>query len=285
VTASTSEPTPGPGEGAPRHHRLRWTLLALVGAAVVAAGVVVLLFVTREDPDAKDVEEAVDEYRATSASTSISGVVRPAAGVYVAEGSGREELSFPPLDQEDGASIPVTVEHLADGCWRWTVDFNEAHSQSWDYCEDGGRILESGGRTYQRWDLGATTIESIADFTCEPPNLVFDPAAQPGDTWEGGCTGTNSAIEGSTLTAGPTTYVGPDELELGGTPVKVHHYRQDLTISGAQVGTNRVHYWLDDTGLAVRMEREVAVATDSPVGSITYDEVGEWQLTSLEPVD
>lgn len=248
-------------------------------------GGAVVLFVTREDPDAKDVDEAVEEYRATSAATTVSSAARPAAGVYLAEGSGTEELSFPPLDQEDGPRLPLTVEHLADGCWRWTIDFNEAHSQSWDYCADAGRILEQGGETFQRWDLGATTIESVAEFRCEPPNVVSDIDAQPGAVEVGSCTGTNSAIEGATVTEGPTTYVGPDELEIGGEMVPVRRYRQDLVISGAQVGTNRVDYWLDESGLTVRMERVVSVATDSPVGDITYEEAGEWQLTSLEPVD
>jgi hypothetical protein len=269
----------------PRRHVLRWVVVGVLGTLSIVLGGAVLLFTTREDPDAKDVDDAVEEYRATSVPTSVDALDRPAAGVYRAEGTGREDLSFPPLSQEDGETLPITVEHLAEGCWRLTVDFNEAHWQQWDYCTRAGRVVEQAGTTFQRWDLGATTIESLAEFVCEPPNLVFDPTAVVDDSWSGSCTGTNSAIEGSTVTAGPTTYLGPEVLEIDGEPVDVQHYRQALSVTGAQEGTNDVDAWYDATnGLPVRMERATEVATDSPVGAITYQEAGEWQLTSLRPV-
>jgi hypothetical protein len=277
---------PAPPPAAPNppspHHRLRWLLVGLAVTVVLGVAALVGLFLLREDPGAKDVDQAIDEFRSTSA-TAGSGGPRPAAGVYRSSAEGDAELSFPPIDQVDGDVVPLTLEHLADGCWRITVDFNEWHSQSWDHCVVDGRILERGGQTVQRWDVGAATLDNTSTFTCDPPIVLVDPTATPGASWPQSCAGTNSAIAGTTTSAGPYTYVGPDELEIGGQPVEVHHYVQERAITGSQEGRNIVDYWFAEDGLPVRMERTVDVATDSPVGAITYRESGWWELTSLEP--
>jgi hypothetical protein len=66
--------------------------------------------------------------------------------------------------------------------------------------------------------------------------------------------------------------------------VDVHHYRQERTLTGAQEGVDLVDIWLAaESGLPVRMGRDVEVETDSPVGAITYTESGQWELTALTP--
>jgi hypothetical protein len=267
------------------HHRRRWVIGGLMLLLAIVAGGVVGLFLLREDPGAKDVTEAVDEYRATSQPTTPGIAGAPNPGVYLAAGQGHEELSFPPVAQDDGATMPLTVEPTTDGCWTVTVDFNEAHWQSWEHCATGGEVFEQGGQTFQRWDLGATTVENLADFGCEPPILTIAPAARPGESWQQSCTGTNSSLAGTTTSAGPYTFVGLDELEIDGRIVAARHYRQERDITGAQEGSNDVDWWFTvDEGLPVRMERTIEVATASPFGDITYEESGEWQLTALEPV-
>ena len=52
---------------------------------------------------------------------------------------------------------------------------------------------------------------------------------------------------------------------------------------GAQVGTDRSDVWFQvGTGLPVRNRRTISAATDTPVGSSTYTEVGEFQLAATE---
>jgi hypothetical protein len=252
--------------------------IAAVVLAAVAAPLV--LFATREDPEAKDLGEAVDEFR-PSEDDAAAG---PEPGVYEAAGEGREAISFPPVSQRDGEVVPVTVEPVAEGCWTVTVDYNEAHRQDWTFCPDDGAVVDRGGQTYQRWDFGATKVENTSTFTCDPPAVMIDPDADPGDSWPQSCTGTNTQADGESTSAGPHAFVDVEALEIGGDAVQTRHYRQERTISGAQAGTDVVHFWFAvDDHLPVRMEREVRIDSDSPVGTVTYTEEGSWQLTSLVP--
>jgi hypothetical protein len=255
--------------------------VGIAAVVLVALAVPLVLFATREDPKAKDIGAAVDEFEPGEGDAAADG---PAPGVYEAAGEGREAISFPPVSQRDGAVVPVTVEAAEEGCWKVTVDYNEAHWQDWTYCPDGAMVVDRGGQTYQRWDFGATKVENTSTFTCDPPAVMIDPDATAGDSWQQACTGTNTQADGESTSAGPHTFVGLEPLEVGGDEVQTRHYRQERTISGAQAGTDVVHFWfvLDDH-LPVRMEREVRIDSDSPVGTVTYTEEGSWQLTSLTP--
>jgi hypothetical protein len=261
--------------------RWRWWIAGIVAAVVVAVVVPLVLFATREDPKAKDIGEAVDEFEPGEGDATADG---PAPGVYEAAGEGREAISFPPVSQRDGDVVPVTVEAAAEGCWTVTVDYNEAHWQDWTYCPDGEVVTDRGGQTYQRWDFGATKVENTSTFTCDPPAVMIDPGAEPGDSWDQRCTGTNTQAAGESTSTGPYTFVGIESLEVDGEQVETRHHRQERTISGAQTGTDVVHFWFAvDDHLPIRMEREVRIDSDSPVGTVTYTEEGSWQLTSLEP--
>lgn len=268
----------------------RWVVpvAAIVGVVVVTVAVLAVLFLTREDPGAKSVDEAVEDLRSRTtgpAGTTPPEVRVPPSGVYTAEGEGTEALSLPGISQTDGEVIPVTVEPVDDeGCWRFRVDYNEAHWQDWRFCEVDGTLVERGGVTYQRWDFGALVVENTTDFTCDPPALVDDPAAEPGDASEQSCEGTSDQVDGVATSAGPVTFLGVEDLDVGGRTVTTRHVRQARTLSGAQTGTTTTDSWIDvDSGLPVRMERTADIASDSPVGSVSYTESGWWQLTSLTP--
>lgn len=276
-----------------------WSLpvaaIGLLGVAVAAGS---LLYLTREEPEEKSLEEAIEEFRdSPDADDGADGsdadddgdgddeiTLRPPAGVYLADGEGQERISFLGVEQRDGATIPVTIEHLPEGCWRLTVDYNEAHWQDWTLCPGDGGLVETGGTTFQAWDFGATQIENTSNFDCEPPNLFFDPDAEVGDTWNQSCTGTNSQIDGETVSSGPVTVVARETLDIGGTEVDTVHYREQRTIGGAQEGSNTTDWWFtEDQVLPVRAERTVEVGSPSPLGTITYTEQGWWELTSLDP--
>ena len=269
----------------------RWVVPVAVvaGVLVVAVGVLGVLFLTREDPGAKSVDEAVEDLRTRatgSAGATPPEVVAPPSGVYSAEGEGDEALSLPGISQTDGEVIPVTVEPVdEEGCWRFRVDYNEAHWQDWRFCDVDGVVVERGGTTFQRWDFGALVVENSTTFTCEPPALIDDPAAEPGDASDQSCDGTSDQVEGLATSAGPVTFLGVEDLEVGGSTVTTRHVRQARTLSGAQTGTTTNDTWFDvETGLPVRMERSADIASDSPVGTVSYTESGWWQLTDLAPV-
>ena len=55
-------------------------------------------------------------------------------------------------------------------------------------------------------------------------------------------------------------------------------------LRGSQRGKATEDWWFDvRTGLPVRMERHINLATSSPLGAINYDESGWWQLASMTP--
>ena len=96
-------------------------------------------------------------------------------------GEGRETISFPPVEQDDGTTMPASIRHTADGCFTFKIDYNEAHWQDWHLCPEGNTLVERGGRTFQRWDFGVTTVENLATFVCDPPAPFAVRRSQRGD--------------------------------------------------------------------------------------------------------
>jgi hypothetical protein len=256
------------------------------GLVVVAVAAVVLPYLLRDQPRPVTVDEAVEDFRASSSTVDPAepSFRRPAAGVYTAEGSGRAEISFPPNSQQDGAIMPASLEWLADGCWRWRITYNEAHWHEVDLCPVGDDLVLTGQRNLQGWDFGTTTVENRAEFTCEPPSPVVAAGAPPGTTFEHRCTGINTAAPGESIATGPAVVVGVETLTIGGVEVETIHQSQRREMSGGQQGVDQEEWWFAaDTGLPVRVERTITLSTSSPIGSIDYAELGWWQLTSLEP--
>ena len=210
--------------------------------------------------------------------------VRPAAGVYEFTGSGTEELSLPPLSQDQGPTIPATVEHGAAGCWSIRFDYSTNHWQTWSYCVRGTDLVEVGGLTWQRWMVGATAITNLTTSTCDDAPVL--PAEREADQeWTARCTSTNEAVSGEAVSEGPYRFVGEETVAVGGVDVVTAHFVREREMSGAQEGTERSEVWFAvESGLPVRNEREIAVETDTPVGASTYTERGEFRLTGLDPV-
>jgi hypothetical protein len=264
-----------------------WIPLAAIGALVVIGiGVLLVLFITREDPGARSVADAVEDFRSSEEEGSEEGTsaAGPAPGVYQLDGEGREAISFPPVDQADGAPMPMTVTAGSGQCWTLRIDYNEAHWEDWSLCRDGNSIVETGGRTFQRWDFGVTTINTLSTFTCDPPSLYLDFDAQPGDTVDRSCIGSNDAVEGSTTVAGAVTLVGIETITVEGEDIDAIHLRHDLKVSGSQTGMTETDMWFRASdGLPLRGERRSSIDSDSPVGTIAYTEEGNWQLLSTTP--
>ncbi len=98
------------------------------------------------------------------------------------------------------------------------------------------------------------------------------------------CTGDNTAAPGPSTTEGPATIVGTETLSIGGTDVQTIHQTRAQSMSGTQKGTVEEDWWFTaDTGLPVRSERHYQINSGSVIGTITYTEIGSWQLESLQP--
>ena len=259
-------------------------LVALVVAVLVLAAVVVTTVLAVDEPGPASVEDALERFQSEAGDDTAPEAVRPPAGVYEYRGEGGAQLSFPPLDQADGATMPGTVTHDAGGCWRFRLDYNEEHWQEWDYCPDGSGegFGETGGRNGQQWDLGVSSAGNTSTFVCDPPNPVLGPTVtRDGVTQR--CTGSGTAVEGSTTSTGPWRLVGPETLTVGEERVEVLHLRGERTLSGSQAGTEATEAWFRSDGLLVRYERDIEARTDTPVGAITYTESGWFELLDLRP--
>jgi hypothetical protein len=287
--SSATSAAPGNHRSLPPHrNRRRWLVAGIVTILLaMTIGSLLALFIMREDPKAKSLNEAVNEFRETQPPILEAPAARqPVPGVYVATGEGSENLSFPPLSQHDGTTMPVTVVHTVGGCWALAIDYNDAHRQTWDYCvsDDAETIVERGGQTFQRWDLGATTISNTSTFMCDPPVIASAVSDAVGSATEQVCEGTNSQVSGATTSAGRQSLVRDEPLAIEGVDVQTHHYRRTREITGTQIGEEQTEMWIEtSTGLPMRMERTIRIQTDSPVGNITYTEAGWWQLQSRTP--
>ena len=140
------------------------------------------------------------------------------------------------------------------------------------------------GSTSQTFDFVAVTVTDVTQFTCDPPGEVLRLDAAAGDSWDQSCVGT-SEDQGTTVTsAGTNTFLGPDDVDVGGETVEALHYRYRRTLSGDQTGTDTHDVWFDPaTGMVLAGTRDTTVESPSPLGQIRYTESGRFTLTSTEP--
>lgn len=253
-------------------------------AAVVVAAAVWLLF-SSEAPRPVTLEEARQRTEGSTATTPEAGAFGPpAAWVYLYRGEGSEKTSFPPLTEEQGPTMPATVVPDDEGCWRFRIDYNSHHWQDWRYCAEASGIVTWGGTTFARRDFGTFKVDNTSTFTCAGPDVVLWEGMRAGDSRPSKCTGTSTAMDGPSTSAGTLTYVGDEDIDVGGTTVRSRHLRSDRDVTGAQQGAERVDWWVDPrTMLPIRNEHRISV--DMRVGgiNITYTEVTSYTLTSLTP--
>jgi hypothetical protein len=265
---------------------VRNTLLILVAVVVVLVAVVVGSYVFRPQPGARSIRSAVKSFQATT--TTVPTPKRfalPPAGVYRASGSGFEQIAVPPDTIHDSAVMPVSVTYLADGCWRWHLDYNTAHWHEYDFCPEDGRLLLEAQRNSLTLNLGLTSVSNLATFTCNPPSPIVVESPRPGEVFAHSCTGTNTAVSGTSTAAGPVTIVGVRTVKVGTQAVQAIEMTREQTIVGGQSGTLDETWWFaTSTGMPLEESRVYHLSTKSPVGSIAYTEIGRWHLDSMVPV-
>ncbi len=261
-----------------RHRRWLWVPVGIV--LFLGAGYVVLWATTNR---AAQVTLRQAEARLHSKGDA-PGARRPTAGVYDYTGAGSEHVSFPPLSQAEGPTIPGTVTMVGGDCWQLRLDYSTHHWQTFRLCLHGADILETGGVTWQLFSVGPVNVSTTSTFGCTTGTMWL-PARRPaGASMLSSCTGTSTSIKGETLSAGPLTVLGEETLTIGGKQVPAVHVRQERADTGAQTGTERYDIWLAaSSGLLLQFQQEIKLVSTSPLGKVTYTQNGDLQLVSLVP--
>ena len=274
--APPSEVRPG---ARPRRRRRRLALggLLLAGTGAFLAGG----WLSQEKARPVTVDEAAAQFERDNRAGGGPGV--PAEGVYRYTGSGTERLSVPPVAQDQGPEMPATVTHLDGDCWRFRIDYSTNHWQSWDYCATDQGLVERGGGSFQRLNLVAISVDVTTATECTEA-VAVDLSITESQALRQSCTvSDDKAVTGAST--GRNVFVGPEDAEVGGATVPVLHYRRERDLSGRQRGTEEVEAWFDaETFLPVRVERRIAIETDTPLGALAYEEQGDFHLQSIEPV-
>lgn len=285
--ADAAAPQPAgatPGDRRPPwYRRPRWIATLALLLVVASCTAVFSIAWSRRGAEEVKVEEAIEDYRARgSDDAGASGFLLPPAGVYAYAAAGTEHLSFLDSRQEWGATVPATVTHRS-GCWTLRIAYSSHHWQEWDFCPNGTRLEETGGRTFQSFDFVAFTESVTVELTCSPPRITIDTEAEPGDAWEQSCSGASE--DGTrTVSSGTNTFLGVEDVRVGDELVETYRYRAERTISGDQDGQERFETWYSTRdGMLVKGTRSVEVRSPSPIGDVTYTEEGSFALSDLTP--
>lgn len=275
-----------PPRSRPWYRRPAPVALVVLGVLAAAGAVVLTGLWANRGPEEASQTELVERYRAEAGSDEPSQFLRPATGVYTYEATGTEALSILGTTQRWGPTMPASVTRQDDGCWTLRLEFSTLHWSENRFCPDSepDRLLGPGSRSYQAFDFGAAAIGETSVFTCDPPSEVIRVDAEPGESWPISCTGTSESGTTSVTSAGTNTFLGIEELTVGGRRIAALRYREERTLSGSQNGTGTTDNWYSVTdGMLVRSTRTNQVTSPSPIGDVVFTEEGEFTLTSLQP--
>ncbi len=263
-----------------------WRLLIiLVAVLAVAFGLFAYRWEQR-GPDHASIGGAVGRFRSSTTLPPSATVLQPPGGVYVYIGEGGESLSFLSTHQNQGPREPGTVTVLPNGCWEFRMEYNSFHSQTWNRCSTGGKLVETGGTTDQRFDFVAFQQREHSVVTCDPPMTLADLNARPGTTWPVHCVGHSETTKTTLYQDGTSTFVGFEDIVIAGKPVRAIHNVEVLRTSGDQQGELHQDLWLDaSNGLPLKEAHDIHIVSPAPkpINEVTYTERGSWQIASLTP--
>ena len=276
----------GQAVGAPvappvRRRRRRWPWIA--GSVVLILGVAVAVMWLSASRAIPVTMGQAESRLGTSVGDPSDGSL-PSVGVYAYRGSGTDRLSFPPLSQPEGPTMPGTVTLEKGDCWTFRIDYSTHHWESWDYCLRHGALQETGGRVWQLWSVGPIEETNLTTIRCTAGTMAVPAGPLNGKGWASRCVGVSSAVKGRMVSAGPYRYQGEVTVVIGGTPVRALRFLGLRTDSGAQRGKERTEMWLDArNGLPLRVQQDIRVATATPFGTSVYTQTGVATLVSLVP--
>lgn len=264
----------------------RWRRVLLVIVAVLVVGGVVFWAVIWRNRGADEASrsEVLERFRSEQRSTEeTADLLRPAPGVYSYQADGEEGLSILNTRQRWGPAMPATVVRGENGCWNLRLEYSTLHWREFRYCADQRVLDEVGGTIYQAFDFGAVVGETT-EFVCDPPVPSIRLDAGSGDHWPARCTGETVTQKSTVVSEGTNTFVGHEQVDIGGTSVDALRYRQERTLSGAQTGDEVTEYWYAARdGMMLRCTHRATVVSPSPIGDVTFSASGSFRLSSLDP--
>jgi hypothetical protein len=271
---------PSPPSERPRHRRWPWVLGAVV---LLLGGGAIVVWLTTSRAVPVSIAQAEGRLGTNDSIGSLGN--RPAPGVYRFTGSGTDRLSLPPLSQPEGPTMPGTVSLVGSDCWTFRIDYSSHHWQTWDFCDRGGTLVETGGAVWQLWSIGPINVTNMTTLRCTRTSTWIPSHLVAGSSWRTSCGGTSTAVHGPMTTAGSDRYVRTVTMKIGGRPVAAEYFRQVRKDSGAQRGTEVSSVWLEEgNGLPLRLTENIEVVTGTPFGTSTYRQQGVFQLKSLSPL-
>ena len=195
---------------------------------------------------------------------------RPPAGVYRYRTSGYERVDRFGIDRAYPAET-VRVISWRGGCrWRETVPIFTQHTETYDFCAGGTDADDFAYSTSLTYFL----VPGTQRFACAPVGRRLLTGQPPGSSRSWRC------VEGTSVSANTTVYVGPETVQTGAGPVATRHLRLLTALSGQSSGGAVRDLWLDADGLVVKETREVSLKVRSGfVGLLTYDERASFLLT------
>ena len=77
--------------------------------------------------------------------------------------------------------------------------------------------------------------------------------------------------------------MGPARVRVGRRVLDAFRFHDARAVSGAQTGTETFDFWLAADGLPLRGRQRIEVASDSPIGKVTYSQESEFSLVRRVP--
>lgn len=291
-------------------------VVVLVGGAIAA------FFIFRESTTPVEVDEAVEDFRAETETTTASSDPATTAAAPAAPTTEATASTAAPATEITASTAPsATTETTAStdlapgsswpepGVYTYATTGSESidalDGRSHDFPAETTITVTREGRCavhhwrplQERWD--ATTLcpsldgqeirlyRSYHSFFGISDTRDFE--CEAGSLWypattEAGYTWSTRCGTEDIVVERTGTIVGVSTVDVGGTPVEVLTYELHDEISGASNGINdRSVQVVPDTGLIVALTVVVDVQNDSVIGDVHFEEDYELRLTSLEP--
>jgi hypothetical protein len=195
---------------------------------------------------------------------------RPRAGVYRYRTSGHERVDRYGIVRAYPAET-VRVISWRGGCrWRETVPIFTQHTETYDFCADGSDAADFAYATRLTYFL----VPGSQRFACAPTGRRLLAGQPPGTARRWRC------VQGTSVSANTTIYVGPETVHTPTGPVATRHLRLITALSGRSTGGAVRELWLDPDGLVVKEDRQVNLRVRSGfVGVLTYEEQASFLLS------
>ena len=259
-------------------------LLAVLTLLVVVAVVIgVRTYGERNETDsvsAKDASKLVDGGKDGDGNAKADPGERPEPGTYTYKGTGKDEVDIlGGSEHVFPATVPVVVEldgtDASDCGWTWNIIYVKQHVEERNFCSDGDTVVDAGFKRTTEF-FGQT---QNSEYECDDDAVRLRSDAKPGDTWTWKCTNKDGNATGTyTLTV-----LEPEELTIDGEKITATHTRITQVQAGDTKGTGTDEYWLAPTGLPLRLDGRLTVATKSVLGTTKFSERVRYALTSLTP--